>query len=418
MADEIDLKGIIERLREAEAGGVFQRDTARLAAACIERAGRTLRVAIVGGDLDAATQVTNFFAGHRALPVDVGLTVMARLFHAEAERLTAAIGESKKKAYPIAERFDVLALHPDIVSIGMPLAALTKVTLLRVSVKEDGDALERATQAIAESDVVFWCTKSFDDRERGIWASFQRHTQDHGFLVVQDGSSIATADRELFRKVIVADVQRAEEIRSAARFDRGAFSQAGGTQLVKSLRSEITMANQAISDTAQFLLMRNAGTVPAEQPSFADDRPKPKEPTVGKEPSIGVKAIQHAAKDDTENSDGQPSLNACSPRGDINAVLDDVLNLMASGEQELAKLPHENKDDMLAWIERQFGLARQRLQAPDVSGSPQARALNVTLDEALEFVDALRKDQTQSACDDAARLALQVWREIKLQRAA
>ncbi len=266
--NQTDQDQTVVALRRALSAGVLDDQVADLAKQCLSRLTGTVRLSVLGPLVEDATDLVNFLAGRELLGADSGDTLV-RLIHAEEPQAVAYYGNETKKSFAGSDIPRAFEDKPQLVKLGSDATALAKVTILRAARAETA-ALRKATQwAAAKSDVLLWCSHEFTEEEESIWIDLPKRARDHGFLVLPKHLYDVDENRQrgerLFSGVLGIDAAAACAARSHPNgVNKSAFSEAGGTAMVKTVKRELEAIRQGALDAGQVILLRD---VPGE-----DDR--------------------------------------------------------------------------------------------------------------------------------------------------
>ena len=296
MKEADKFKDQIARLEQALQSGALPDRLESLARECIARSQRKLRVAVVGSNVFSTTNVANFFLGQKLLPGTVGHDVPARIAYGTPGKVTCKTEDGSVETHALDDAERVFADDPLSVSIAAPFAPLQRFTLMRIGMEEDAFA-NGTSSLLASSDVVFWCSDTFEEEEKAYWSDVPARVSDHGYLVVSKGAALENPHRQLFRRVIEADVPQAEALREVTPLDREAFEDCGGAALLSAMRNEIATAERELADAVSVVLTRLGDTAPdmplpdvtttddaSETPEAVEAKPEDAEnPWIGKD---------------------------------------------------------------------------------------------------------------------------------------
>ncbi|QJF51739.1 hypothetical protein [Roseobacter ponti] len=149
-------------------------------------------------------------------------------------------------------------------------------------------AVQRA--ALDQADIVIWCTATFAQAERDVWAPVPDHLKDHSFLVLpradvlaRDGllaarvAALGDVAREEFHNFFpVAPLSIANRIRRGDPVSDGQLSASGVSALSYAIQNLVSSGRQADLDSAYLYLGRcghDESAVPAGAHSRSSERP-------------------------------------------------------------------------------------------------------------------------------------------------
>ena len=248
---------MVEQLRTALHDDLLDEAAAKQARRCLERLGKPLRVTVFGSSASYASDLANILIGKRVLGTE-SESSLVRLLHNQSERARIIHNDNSQSSLRGPDVSNAFANSPRMVELGMDLPSLSKMTVVRAA-SDTINGLNGAIKwAVPKTDVAIWCTMSFTAYDLALWLDLPEHIRDRGYLVVRPGYTVGHRCRELFRSVLQVDARAASAARSdAGDVNKAAFRGAGGTDLIKTMRREIELAERAASDAAYVLMKRH-----------------------------------------------------------------------------------------------------------------------------------------------------------------
>ena len=281
MTDETLVAETAERLRAALENNLLEATDVDLAKQCLSRLGGKVRVTVMGPRPDDATDLVNFLAGADLLPRKKG-TYPVRVEQGSRTSAIATYRDDSTRVFEagtLAEAFDG---SPRFVRVRSEQKALTRMSVVRASASSALGLRQMVQFGETVTDICLWITDGLSEQEINLCSELPERIQHHMFLVIAPGHEGAEQIRAraegLFAEVIELDPLAASAARAApSGVDKVAFRAAGGTDMVRTIKREIDLINQAALDAAQVLLMRlpEAKTPPAAAAVAAPEKPAP-----------------------------------------------------------------------------------------------------------------------------------------------
>ena len=222
----------------------------------LDQLDRPMNVAIFGTDCIRVASVVNFLVAKRILPTEGRPDLPIRLQYAETEIVQAKLNTGETKRYEWEEIPSVLdaARH---VTIGAPLPALRKISIVQFVHAEMEELCVAARKSASATDLTFLCADRFGSEEERFWMSLPEKARDRGYLLAPASADVPSRAGQILAGVILADIEAATKLREApGGLDRTAFKNAGGMDLVSTIRRELDWSEQAVFDAATVLIHR------------------------------------------------------------------------------------------------------------------------------------------------------------------
>lgn len=310
MAEKAEELTVAQRLGQALDRGLLPAGgPAEAAERLIERLERPARVALLGLPGAGKSAVLNLLAGDTV--IDESLRLPTILVQRGAEnQMICTLPDGTTTVLPGCDLEQIVPLGPALVTIELPLPALSVISLLEVSAgPADGDQRRAATWASKRADIVVWCSTSFVPKEQKVWESLPDAIKDNGFLL------LSKTDLMGGREAVSAMVERLE-VRTGGEFrqilpisalvartamqapggiDRSMFRDSGASAVIMAIKSRVELARQADTGMAELLLARHAGAPEAPPRRMPDPVPE-----VGAPPVSVPEALAEAPKPDPD----------------------------------------------------------------------------------------------------------------------
>jgi hypothetical protein len=366
----------------------------------LDRIRKPVRLGLLGQPQTGKSLLLNLLVGTDVVPTDLRLPTL-ELTYGAAPCIICTLADGTKTTVNGDDLRRVAALAPVFVEMQLPLPALEKISLLEVVAPDDATALHRASQwAAKRTDVVLWCSQSFDAQDQHIWAQMPDLIKDHGFLMITKADILHTQgqlDRVLARAAAVArdDFNQILAIATpdaiAARgadgsVDKDKMRDSGGMALITAVLKQVASGKQSAMDAADMLLARYpaAAAAPVATPVIT--------PAAAALPPASRAAYQTAL----DHISGQAAA---------------LLQLAQSGDRDMPPKVMALTVEQLLWlcdyITHNFRDSDPLLQ--------QARA---TVFDAADLAQLMQMERRDSAAIEAVSLLLQVKRELQANLAA
>ncbi len=266
-----------------------------LAGRCIRRIEQPLRLTIVGTDPDYAIPLLNLMIG-QAVVSPAMKRARIHFLYSEVPFAKIQYRGGRQKRIDGRDFRRLFEDNPSRVRIYLNLPVLKRMCL-QVAVDTNAKALcADADKTLGGADITVWTGGELTDQMRDIWGCLPRALKDHSYLALAQRADISPWQeiQNEFVDVLRVNPIRAHNAKAGPNgADKEAFRAAGGSLLVKTMKSEIEMLVTSAFDTAEILLERYAEKI-AAIPNFDDpDDVVPKSvkdvPSVPDEPSLAAR---------------------------------------------------------------------------------------------------------------------------------
>lgn len=295
MADADDELTVAQRLgRLLDRGLLPAGGPAEAAERLIERLERPARVALLGLPGSGKSAILNLLAGTVVVPETLRLpTIIVQ--HGTEPRMLCTLSDGRNEVIPGKNLEKSLSLSPALITLELDLPALKVITLLEIAAGPlESDQRRAALWAGKRADILIWCTTSYLPKEQLVWEGMPDAFKDNGFLLLTKvdllGGREAAAGMQHrveqraggeFRQVLSMS---AKEARAATlpsgQVDRDRFRESGAGSVISTIKTRVQSARRADTDTADLILIRQAG--PAQASSRRPVEAAPPEPPLVK----------------------------------------------------------------------------------------------------------------------------------------
>jgi hypothetical protein len=287
-----------DNLARAIASGRLPGQAQERAEALMQRIEKPVRIGLLGRPGTGKSLLVNLLVGMELLPQKTRLPTLELTFGQKAQ-INCTLPDGSKTGFDGDDLRQAADLEPVFVEMQMPLPALGKISVLEVVTPDDLTSLHRASQwASKRTDVVLWCSQSFDAEEQAIWAQMPDLIKDHAFLMVTKADALrasgtldavmgqaAALARDEFNQILAIATKDAIAARDIdGSVDKDQMRESGGMALIAAVLKQVELGKQSAIDMADVLLAQHpdAATpakaaapeaVTAPQPTATPDLP-------------------------------------------------------------------------------------------------------------------------------------------------
>ncbi len=437
-----------EQLTQAVESHLLPSSVQEKAEHLLSRLQKPVRIALLGRPGSGKSTLLNLLVGAIVLPPDTPFPTL-QLSYGETPQSVVTLADGSKQTVDHADGDKIAAMSPAFVEMQMPLAALTKISLLEVVTPDDPTALQRASQwASKRCEVAIWCTQSFSKIEQSLWSEMPDIIKDHGFLMLTkadflrannmldqtlDGINMIARD-EFAHIMPIATKQAIAARRPNKTVDKDLMRSSGGTALISAVLKQVDMGRQTAVDMADILLHQHADVLaPILSPEAADAAPTPKPE---REPAEIETAID-ATVAETETAAPQPDAAAAKiPAVEEPVAESNIVTLHpASREAYEAAVAYiiEQSRALIAEVDNIDDGGAATIIAKAVehvqwisdhlneNGDDADAALQIARDAAMDAADLvqlMQMEKRDSAAIEALSLLLQLKHELQADLAA
>lgn len=242
----------------------------------LDQLNQPLRIAVLGKAGAGKSAVRDLLVGADIAPQGLRLPTVA-LRHGIGPAITCTLPDGSKTTLESSDPRDITAIKAVFADMELPLPALSKISVLDVAAPADPQALHRASQwAAKRSDMILWCSQSFDGPEQAIWAQIPEPVRQRSVLVITKADELrasgmldvvlAQADinaRHAFAQILVLSTRQARSARAAdGSMDKAILRDSGGAALAAAVLKQIASRQDEIAGLAEVLLdQQNRDTV-------------------------------------------------------------------------------------------------------------------------------------------------------------
>lgn len=291
MSDEEKAGVVARRLRQLINTVDLAEADRYLADQCLRQLEQPLRLTVFGSDPNHAISLANLMIGQPVLSASAD-RVRARFLHGDAAFARLQFPDGTQRRIEQGDFQQMFDEKPAKVRVHIDLPVLKKLSIL-VATEADPEALcADVDKTLPGSDIAIWAGGELAPSVAEAWHAIPDRLRSHSYLVLPQDMDASSWDgiASQFVDVLRVDPSRAQEAKTRpSGVDKVAFKEAGGTQLVRTVKKEIDLVLQAALDAGEVLLARHAH-------KLIEGRDNEASPTIdarygkevpGEDPSIG-----------------------------------------------------------------------------------------------------------------------------------
>ena len=276
-----------------------------LASQSLRRIETPLRLTIFGTDAEYAVPLLNLLIGQ---PVVSPAMKRARVqfFYSEATYAKLHYRDGRQERLEGHEFRRLFEDGPSRVRVYLDLPVLKRMSILLALDHNPKALCADAGKTLGGADIAIWTGDLFTDGMRRVWGTLPVTLRDHSYLALAQRADLAPWDaveREFVKVLRVNPIRAYKAKNHPDGPDREAFRAAGGTLIIKTMKSEIDMLVRAAEDASELLLSRYAAALDA-LPEHAPDLRAPTRDTPEK-PEMTARVVP--------DPDELPSLDEFDP---------------------------------------------------------------------------------------------------------
>lgn len=251
------------RLRRLIEKTELSRSDRHLAERCLRRIEHPLRLTLFGTDPGHAISLLNLMIGQPVVSPSVP-RARVQFFHADAPHARVQYRDGSQEKIQGSDFRKLFADNPSKVRIYVDLPVLKKLSIIVAAEPDPVELCSDVEKTLPGADISIWTGGPLGDPMRRVWQELPERLRDHSYLVpspmmdMQSWQDIA----QDFVDVFCVDPRRAQEAKNhPGGVDKVTFKEAGGTQIVRTIKKEIEVLVQSALDTGEVLLARFADQV-------------------------------------------------------------------------------------------------------------------------------------------------------------
>lgn len=248
-----------------------------LAERCLRRLEQPLRLTVFGTDPKHAISLINLMIGQPVVSPSISRARIQFLYGDSAyARLQFRDGSQERiEGSEFRRLFDN---SPTRVRLYVDLPVLKKLSILVATEKNPKSLCADVEKTLPPADIAIWAGDTLTPELNTVWQNIPDRLQDHSYLVLSpemDYDNWKPIAQE-FAEILRVDPKRAQEAKSAeGGVDKEEFKEAGGAQLVRTIKREIDVLFQAALDASEVLFLRYGADTEDNAPADQYDGPPP-----------------------------------------------------------------------------------------------------------------------------------------------
>lgn len=258
MSDDGRLKDTARRLKRLEESAELSRADRFMLEQCLRRIEQPLRLTVFGTDPRHAISLINLMIGQPVVSPSIPRARIQFLYSEKAHaRLQFRDGTQERIDGTQFRR--LFEDNPSRVRIYVDLPVLKKISILVAAEKDPEQLCVDVDKTLPATDIALWAGAELTPELAEVWENVPDRLRDHSYLVLspkmefQSWKGIA----QEFVEILRVDPRRAQEAKDAeGGVDKEEFREAGGAQIVKTIKKEIDLLLQSALDAGDVLLMR------------------------------------------------------------------------------------------------------------------------------------------------------------------
>lgn len=432
-------------LARAIASGRLPEQAQARAETLMERIEKPVRIGLLGRPKAGKSFLLNLLVGTDVVPKAAQLPSL-ELTHGDIPCIICTLADGTKTQIESDDLDDVVDLAPVFIEMRLPLPALGKISVLEVVSPNDAASIHRASQwAAKRTDVVLWCSQSFDAEEQGIWTQMPDLIKDHGFLMITKADLLRAngtldrimadanaAARDEFNQILAIATKDAVAARNIdGSVDKNQMRESGGMALIAAVLKQVELGKQSAVDMADVLLAQHPEAVADQQSATAQAAepaeavPAQTEPAAPRTPDLPdelaiLQRVKDAVSRPVEPATATvttPALHPASAEA-YRTALDHIttqsgalLTLARSGDSGTPAKVMAQTVAQLQWL-------CDHLNDHGDDRDPVLQRARDTVFDAADLVQLMQMEKRDSAAIEAVSLLLQVKRELQADLAA
>lgn len=260
MASETDSAELVDRLISLLSRVHLSDADENVAQQCARRLSQPLRLILLGSDSQHAVSLLGFLVGLDLRCPTVDRLRVQCVFSSEpfasveySDGTTRTMGGNRIS--------DAFSEDPVRVKIGFDSAVLRKLSFMIAVDRDEQQLSAEIEQTLVASDIALFCGDALSAPMRALIGRLPDRLKHHSYLTLPPAKPLAEWQEvaDDFAGTVQIDPRAAQAAKSAVGgVDKEAFRQAGGTAMVRAVKRELDVLQQAAVDAAQVLLTRHA----------------------------------------------------------------------------------------------------------------------------------------------------------------
>ena len=293
-----------EALSKALMAGKIPANSTEVGENLLKRLRQPVRVTLMGLPKSGKSTLANLLLNETVVPDGINLPT-TQYVYGESKTATLTLADGRVETLLTADPYEISAASPMFVEVGLPLAALGRISVLEIVAPATLKDQQRAMHwAAKRTDLALWCSERFDRSEQALWDTMPDTIKDNGFLLLTHADqSLARGDLEQilgharqnfayqFNKIMpIATPSAIASRQPDGTVDKPMMQKSGGLTLISSILRQVDMSLQETVDQAE-MLVKTYQSAPAQKAAPAPVAQAPVEPTpVVAEPVVAAPA--------------------------------------------------------------------------------------------------------------------------------
>lgn len=260
MSDDNSVYETAVRLRQLVETIEMSRMDGFLAERCLRRLEHPLRLTVFGTDPSHAISLVNLMVGKAIVPTTVS-RARIQVVHSNTDYARVQLRDGTQDRIEGSDFSTLFEDRPFKVRICTDLPVLKKLSILIAAESNPKSLCSDIEKTMPAADITLWAGDALQSPMDEVWKNVPDRLRDHSYLVLSpemESDSWADVAGD-FANVFRVDPQRAQDAKAGANgVDKAAFKEAGGADIVKTIKHEIDVLIKSALDASEVLLMRYA----------------------------------------------------------------------------------------------------------------------------------------------------------------
>ncbi len=400
----------LQRLQDVLATAPLSEQLLSSGRALARRLSSPVRVTFVGPPKSGKSTLINALTGQTVIPDSADLPSY-EIWYAETPHVVVTKGDGSTEKLGQSEFGRLAEFAPVFLQFYLPQEIFKRMRVLEIVTDGSPAEMAAATRwAAKRTDIAIWCSREFEDIERGYWSLFPDEQKDHGFLVLTQADRLspelisARLDQicdevvNEFRIIAPVAAKQAFPSQNSKPSDKDQMMKSSGLRALRSeLLRHIELGRQADIDHASVFLNRFEKTTPRKVINQKGGAEKPS------------KILEY--KDNKNPEDNAAPCQSYSAgteylRSQAIEMFTDIEEFGSFASKKIVERCLETANTLVDMVADEY---------------PETDHQELAVDAATEAADVLllmTLENTRGAAEDAVNLLLQVKRDFEVAAAA